>query len=140
MCSLSSFMTEWLYEVFAYHAHGTAYGDKFCRCPWLVWHDINSAMHCSLRLAPTMINHLTSLIISIRPHFPIISADVVDTSQQLMSCDKNFEAESTHFTGRVLNTSVDEFRLSLFQQHEQVSRTTLISLTIATPPQLRNFL
>ena len=38
-------------------AHGTADGDKFC---WLVCHDIKSAMHCSLRLAPTMINHLTS--------------------------------------------------------------------------------
>ena len=44
----------------AYHAHGTADGDKFCCYPWLVCHDINSAMHCSLRLAPTMINHLTS--------------------------------------------------------------------------------
>ena len=38
-------------------AHGTADGDKFC---WLVCHDIKSAMLCSLRLAPTMINHLTS--------------------------------------------------------------------------------
>ena len=44
----------------AYHAHGTADGDKFCCYPWLVCHDIKSAMHCSLRLAPTMINHLTS--------------------------------------------------------------------------------
>ena len=44
------------------HAHGTADGGKFCCYPWLVCHDIyNSAMHCSLRLAPTMINHLTSL-------------------------------------------------------------------------------
>ena len=34
--------------------------DKFCCYPWLVCHDITSAMHCSLRLAPTMINHLTS--------------------------------------------------------------------------------
>ena len=46
----------------AYHAHGTAAadGDKFCRYPWLACHEINSAMHCSLRLAPTMMNHLTS--------------------------------------------------------------------------------
>ena len=44
----------------AYHAHGTTGGDKSCCYPWLVCHDINSAMHCSLRLAPTMINHLTS--------------------------------------------------------------------------------
>ena len=34
----------------AYHAHGTADGDKFCCYPWLVCHDINSAMHCLLRL------------------------------------------------------------------------------------------
>ena len=46
---------------FAYHAHGTADSDKFCCYPWLVCHDIKSAMHCSLRLAPTMINHLASL-------------------------------------------------------------------------------
>jgi len=37
---------------FAYHAHGTADSDKFCYYPWLVCHDIKSAMHCSLRLAP----------------------------------------------------------------------------------------
>ena len=36
----------------AYHAHGTVDGDKFCCYPWLVCHDISSAMHCSLRLAP----------------------------------------------------------------------------------------
>ena len=47
---------------FTYHAHGTADGDKFCCYPWLVYHDIKLAMHCSLRLAPTMINHLTNLI------------------------------------------------------------------------------
>ena len=41
----------------AYHAHGKADGGKFC---WLVCHDIKSAMHFSLRLAPMMINHLTS--------------------------------------------------------------------------------
>ena len=28
---------------------------------WLVYRDIKSAMHCSLKLAPTMINHLTSI-------------------------------------------------------------------------------
>ena len=45
---------------FAYHAHETA--DRGRRCyPWLVCHDIKSAMHCSLRLASTMINHLASL-------------------------------------------------------------------------------
>jgi len=33
---------------------------QILRYPWLVCHDIKSAMHCSLRLAPTMINHLTS--------------------------------------------------------------------------------
>ena len=43
----------------AYHAHGTADSDKFCCYPWLVCHDIKSAVQCSLRLAPT-INHLTS--------------------------------------------------------------------------------
>ena len=54
MCSLSSFIDR---------RNGcTKYcdGDKFCCYPWLVCHDINSAMHCSLKLAPTMINHLTS--------------------------------------------------------------------------------
>ena len=44
----------------AYHAHGTADSDKFCCYPWLVCHDITSAMHCSLSVAPMMINHLTS--------------------------------------------------------------------------------
>ena len=43
---------------FAYHAHGTADGDKFCCYPWLECHDVKSAMHCSLRLAPAMMNHL----------------------------------------------------------------------------------
>jgi len=33
--------------------------------PWLVCHDIKSAMHCSLRLAPMMINHLTSVCIQL---------------------------------------------------------------------------
>ena len=46
---------------FAYHAHGTADSHKFYCYPWLVYHDIKSAMQCSLRLAPTMINHLTSI-------------------------------------------------------------------------------
>ena len=46
----------------AYHAHAwTVDGDKFSCYPLLVCHDmLKSAMHCSLRLAPTMINHLTS--------------------------------------------------------------------------------
>ena len=46
----------------AYHAHGTADGDKYCCYPWLVCHDIKSAMHPLLAQArPRMINHLTSL-------------------------------------------------------------------------------
>jgi len=56
----------------AYHTHGTdrrngctkyclprSWNSKFCFYPWLVCHDIKSAILCSLRLAPTMINHLT---------------------------------------------------------------------------------
>ena len=44
-----------------YHAHGTADGDKYCCYPWLVCHDIKSAMHPLLAQArPRMINHLTS--------------------------------------------------------------------------------
>ena len=39
-------------KLIAYHAHGTADSDKFCCYPWLVYHDIKSAMHCLLRLAP----------------------------------------------------------------------------------------
>ena len=47
----------------AYHAHGTADGDKYCCYPWLVCHDIKSAMHPLLAQAhPRMINHLTSSI------------------------------------------------------------------------------
>ena len=46
----------------AYHTHGTADGDK-CY-PWLVCHDFKLAMHCSLRLTPTMINHLPSILLS----------------------------------------------------------------------------
>jgi len=48
----------------AYHAHGTADGDKYCCYPWLLCHDIKSAMHPLLAQArPRMINHLTSIII-----------------------------------------------------------------------------
>ena len=36
-----------------------------------------------------------------------------------MNCVKNFEAESTHLMGRIVNNSVDQIRLSLFQQVEQ---------------------
>ena len=44
----------------AYHAHGTADGDKYCCYPWLVCHDIKSVMHSLLAQArPRMINHLT---------------------------------------------------------------------------------
>ena len=52
----------------AYHAHGTADGGKSCCYPWLVCHDIKSAVQCSLRLAPTMINHLTSIYIHVLTH------------------------------------------------------------------------
>ena len=45
----------------AYHAHGTPDGDKYCCYPWLVCHDIKSAMHPLLAQArPRMINHLIS--------------------------------------------------------------------------------
>ena len=45
----------------AYHAHGTADGDKYCCYPWLMCHDIKSAMHPLLAQArPRVINHLTS--------------------------------------------------------------------------------
>ena len=62
----------------AYHAHGTADGGKSCCYPWLVCHDIKSAMHCSLRLAPTMINHLTSLA-SYNHHRRLIGVDASKT-------------------------------------------------------------
>ena len=46
----------------AYHAHGTPDGDKYCCYPWLVCHDIKSAMHPLLAQArPRMINYLTSI-------------------------------------------------------------------------------
>ena len=57
---VASLTEEMAARSFAYHAHGTADGDKFCFYPWLVYHDIKSAMHCLLRPAPTMINHLTN--------------------------------------------------------------------------------
>ena len=34
--------------------------NAMCCYPWLECHDIKSAVQCSLRLAPMMINHLTS--------------------------------------------------------------------------------
>ena len=60
---VASLTEEMAAQSFAYHAYETADGEKFCCYPWLVCYDIKSAMHCSLRLAPTMINHLTSLLI-----------------------------------------------------------------------------
>ena len=46
----------------AYHAHGTPDGNKYCCYPWLVCHDIKSAMNPLLAQArPRMINHLTSI-------------------------------------------------------------------------------
>ena len=62
---VASLTEEMAARSFAYHAHGTADGDKFCCYPWLVCHDIKPAMQYSLRLAPTMINHLTSIHIVI---------------------------------------------------------------------------
>ena len=58
---VASLTEEMTAQSIAYHAHGTADGGKSCCYPWLVCHDIKSAMHCALRLAPTMINHLTSI-------------------------------------------------------------------------------
>ena len=47
----------------AYHAHGTADGDKYCCYPWVVCHDIKLAMHPLLAQArPRMTNHLTSIM------------------------------------------------------------------------------
>ena len=60
---VASLTKEMTAQSIAYHAHGTADSDKSCCYPWLVCHDIKSAMHCSLRLAPTIINHLTSYIL-----------------------------------------------------------------------------
>ena len=58
---VASLTEEMAAQSIAYHTHGTADGVECCCCPWLVWHDINSAMHCSLRLTPTVINHLTTV-------------------------------------------------------------------------------
>ena len=62
MCvaSVASWTEEMAAQSFAYHAYDTEDCGRRCY-PWLVCHDIKSAMHCSLRLAPTMINHLTSI-------------------------------------------------------------------------------
>ena len=60
VASVASLTKEMAARSIAYYAQGTADGDKFCCYPWLVCHDIKLAMDCSLRLAPTMINHLTS--------------------------------------------------------------------------------
>ena len=60
MCSLSSFIDRRNgCTKYSYHAHArTVDGDKFCCYP--LCHAITPAVHCSLRLTPTMINHLTS--------------------------------------------------------------------------------
>jgi len=52
MYSLSSFIDRKMApRSIAHHAHAwTADGDKFSCYTWLVCHDINSAMHCLLRL------------------------------------------------------------------------------------------
>ena len=74
---------------FAYHAHETA--DRGRRCyPWLVYHDIKSAMHCSLRLAPTMINHLTSLAL-----FP----DMVEQREEVLGLHVPYEVTYPHTLG-----------------------------------------
>ena len=64
---VASMTEEMTARSFAYHAHGTADGDgrQILLLSMVVCHDIKSAMHCSLRLAPTMINHLTSLAIEV---------------------------------------------------------------------------
>ena len=57
---VASLTEEMAAQSIAYHAHGTADG-KYCCYPWLVCHDIKSAMHPLLAQAcPRMINHLTS--------------------------------------------------------------------------------
>ena len=60
VASVASLTEQMAARSIVYHAHGTADGDKFCCYPWLVCHDIKSVFS-SLRLAPTMINHLTSI-------------------------------------------------------------------------------
>ena len=74
---------------FAYHTYETA--DRGRRCyPWLVCHDIKSAMHCSLRLAPTMINHLTSL-----PLFP----DMVEQREEVLGLHVPYKVTYPHTLG-----------------------------------------
>ena len=48
----------------------------FCCYPWPVCHGIKSAMHCSLRLAATMINHLTSIIVGCSKLYASSSAKI----------------------------------------------------------------
>ena len=42
---VASLTEEMATQGFAYHTHGAADSDKFCCYPWLVSHDIKSAMH-----------------------------------------------------------------------------------------------
>ena len=74
---------------FAYHAHETT--DRGRRCyPWLVYHDIKSAMHCSLRLALTMKDHLTSLAL-----FP----DMVEQREEVLGLHVPYEVTYPHTLG-----------------------------------------
>ena len=89
MASVASWTEEMATRSFAYHAHETA--DHGRRCyPWLVCHDIKSAMHCSLRLAPTMINHLTSLVL-----FP----DMVEQREEVLGLHVPYEVTYLHTLG-----------------------------------------
>ena len=49
VASLTGEMTA---QNFAYHAHGTADGDKSCCYPWFVCHDKTLNQPCSVRLTP----------------------------------------------------------------------------------------
>ena len=71
VASVASLTKKMAARSIAYHAHGTADSDKFCCYPWLVCHHIKSAMLCSLRLAPTMINHLTSILLNLLLSSPL---------------------------------------------------------------------
>ena len=81
-------------QSFAYYAHETVDRGRCCY-PWLVCHDIKSAMHCSLRLAPTMISHLTSnsqARLDLKSECILVSA-MVHLSQELICsvCIKDSE-------------------------------------------------
>ena len=101
---VASLTEEMTAQSIAYHAHGTADGGKSCCYPWLVCHDIKSAMHCSLRLAPTMINHLTSIhitscfcLLPIVYFLPLPSPSFILVYLEFWGCSRNIEALQMHF-------------------------------------------